>query len=605
MKSGYVKLRMCGVFLTIIITLLVSIVTEAGAWWNEEWEYRKKIALDTSTSGADIQQNLMDFTVLVRLHSGNFDFTRAKENGEDLRIVNSDDTTLLKYHIEMFDAFDEIALIWVKVPNMAPSNNQNSIWMYYGNESAAAGQDSKNSFDAMYQAVYHFNEFEGTPQDAASYSVHSTEYLAGLGLPGVIGNGATFSGSGYMKIPDNPALNFEKGMTFSTWIRILQEQGDALLFSRRSEDGSISISIGIKNTKLTVEIKDGQAAYVLEEMTDIPLENWHHLAVTFDPDGRVTVYIDGTEAQWMEAKTDLSTITGDILIGGDIDGVHAFSGDMDELRISGSARPGGWIRGLFASQGPSSNLCSYSIEEINESSGGLPVFYLATIFKNITLDGLVVIGLLLILSGLSWIVMISKGVFLFNTASGNKKFLDRYHQESDPVGVSKDVSDFNGSGMFRIYETGCKSLDLPPESTDESPESEISSQKPVITNGKFENFKADLEKGLIEETKKLNAWLVVLTMSISGGPFLGLLGTVWGVMNTFAAMAEAGEANIMAIAPGVASALSTTVFGLIVAIPALFGYNYLAGKIRDITADSGIFVDQFALKVASIYGEKR
>jgi biopolymer transport protein ExbB len=94
-------------------------------------------------------------------------------------------------------------------------------------------------------------------------------------------------------------------------------------------------------------------------------------------------------------------------------------------------------------------------------------------------------------------------------------------------------------------------------------------------------------------------------MSISGGPFLGLLGTVWGVMNTFAAMAEAGEANIMAIAPGVASALSTTVFGLIVAIPALFGYNYLAGRIRDITADSGIFVDQFALKVASVYGEKR
>jgi biopolymer transport protein ExbB len=74
-------------------------------------------------------------------------------------------------------------------------------------------------------------------------------------------------------------------------------------------------------------------------------------------------------------------------------------------------------------------------------------------------------------------------------------------------------------------------------------------------------------------------------------------------MNTFAAMAEAGEANIMAIAPGVASALSTTVFGLIVAIPALFGYNYLASKIKNMTAEMSVFVDQFALKADEAHGE--
>jgi biopolymer transport protein ExbB len=73
-------------------------------------------------------------------------------------------------------------------------------------------------------------------------------------------------------------------------------------------------------------------------------------------------------------------------------------------------------------------------------------------------------------------------------------------------------------------------------------------------------------------------------------------------MNTFAAMAEAGEANIMAIAPGVASALSTTVFGLIVAIPALFGYNFLTGRIRNLTAELNVFADEFALKVEEIYG---
>ena len=122
--------------------------------------------------------------------------------------------------------------------------------------------------------------------------------------------------------------------------------------------------------------------------------------------------------------------------------------------------------------------------------------------------------------------------------------------------------------------------------------------QPVRASRKaLKTFRTELEKMYINETKRLNGNLTVLTMAISGGPFLGLLGTVWGVMNTFAAMAEAGEANIMAIAPGVASALSTTVVGLIVAIPALFGYNFLTTRIKEITADITIFIDEFALKV--------
>ena len=110
-------------------------------------------------------------------------------------------------------------------------------------------------------------------------------------------------------------------------------------------------------------------------------------------------------------------------------------------------------------------------------------------------------------------------------------------------------------------------------------------------------LKTALEEGFVKETQRLNSRILVLTLAITGGPFLGLLGTVWGVMNTFAALAEAGEANIMAIAPGVASALSTTVFGLIVAIPALFAYNYLVAKIKIITADLTVFIDQFTLKM--------
>jgi biopolymer transport protein ExbB len=110
------------------------------------------------------------------------------------------------------------------------------------------------------------------------------------------------------------------------------------------------------------------------------------------------------------------------------------------------------------------------------------------------------------------------------------------------------------------------------------------------------------ERGFVEETKKLNSNLVQMTIAIAGAPFLGLLGTVWGIMNTFAAMAEAGEANLAAIAPGIASALACTISGLIVALPALFAYNFLQSKVKDITAELGMFIDQFMSKVEELYG---
>ena len=91
-------------------------------------------------------------------------------------------------------------------------------------------------------------------------------------------------------------------------------------------------------------------------------------------------------------------------------------------------------------------------------------------------------------------------------------------------------------------------------------------------------IKATLDATLVRQNHSLNERMVLLTIAISGGPFLGLLGTVVGVMITFAAIAAAGDVNVNAIAPGIAAALLATVAGLGVAIPALFGYNWLASK---------------------------
>ena len=83
----------------IWLVLLLSILTagDAAAWWNDGWQYRKRISLNTTTNGADIKENLMDVPILIRLHSGNFDFSNAQAEGQDIRFVSS----------EFFDVFSK------------------------------------------------------------------------------------------------------------------------------------------------------------------------------------------------------------------------------------------------------------------------------------------------------------------------------------------------------------------------------------------------------------------------------------------------------------------------------------------------------------------
>src|SRR6202012_3449161 len=103
---------------------------------------------------------------------------------------------------------------------------------------------------------------------------------------------------------------------------------------------------------------------------------------------------------------------------------------------------------------------------------------------------------------------------------------------------------------------------------------------------------AALDAVFVLETQRLSRLMVLLTIAIAGGPFIGLLGTVIGVMITFALIAAAGDVNVNAIAPGISAALLATVAGLAVAIPALFGYNYFTVRIREISAEMQIFLDE-------------
>jgi biopolymer transport protein ExbB len=114
-------------------------------------------------------------------------------------------------------------------------------------------------------------------------------------------------------------------------------------------------------------------------------------------------------------------------------------------------------------------------------------------------------------------------------------------------------------------------------------------------------IRASLDAGLVHEHHRLNKGIVMLTMSIAGGPYVGLLGTVVGVMITFAIIAKSGNVEVNSIAPGIASALLATVVGLLVAIPALFMYSFLSSGIKEALSSMQVFIDEFIAKVAEFY----
>lgn len=583
--------------LLVAIFLLFTSTAQAKEWWNDDWQYRRQIDLDTTAQGADIQEQLSDIPVLVRLHAGNFNFANAKADGSDLRFMAEDNETQLKHQIDSFDAVDEVALIWVKAPRVAASG-QSKIFLYYGNKNAADGQDALGTFANKYGMVLHLGEAEGPPRDSTANKNNAASFAGGQAQPSVIGNGMAFYGGvDKMVIPASPSLNMADGFTFSGWLRVNQQQKDGYLFFRG--DGSNSIVIGVADTSLYAQVADGATTVRTPATATLTPATWHHIAVSVQPGKHLTVYIDGREMAASPMPGLLPALNGDIILGASAADTNHFAGDIDEIRLSTVTRSAAWIKGIFSSQGLQTKLVGYGAEMAGGGGGGsATVTYLKIVAGNISLDGWLVIGVLMIMGMMSMMVLVLKTFHVHLYAKDNKAFLESFRKHSGLFCLDGHYEEFENSPLHRVYRTGCETL------TRMFSSSEKESSSPSLNSKEMSGFKAALERGYIQETKGFNDRMVVVILAISGGPFLGLLGTVWGVMNTFAAMAATGEANIMAIAPGVASALATTVAGLLVAIPSLFGYNYLVGKLKALTADIGIFIDEFIILVDVQHGEE-
>lgn len=545
----------------MVSSLVLFLSLSANAEWNDAWTSRTKVAINT----AEVTEAVNNVLIPVRLHSGNFDFSTANGDGSDLRVIASDDKTELKFFTERFDAANELAVLWVLMPQLSAANKDASFWIYSGNADATSTSNAAIFADKNFILRLSF-------VDKAPLIDNSSQKLSVSGNPAVEKAGLVGSSVRLDKTPlvvtSKVPSNFAQGLTFSAWFKpnVIPQKSNLLEYGQlvlKLDGDTVILSSGnlvIKGGSLTANI-------------------WHHVALSV-VEGNAKLYLDGKE-----------TATGQIgmpSVNGELRLAESFTGELDEVEILDIAKSASWIKLINSSYGVDGKFLSFTSEE-GEAEGGES--YFGILFSSLTIDAEIVIAILALMFIISAWVMYTKAMLIIKTDKENAEFLKRFQDSNNQNLLTLDAGlNLPNSTLLGLYKAGVTEIR----------KREKAGTTLVLGAASMSAIRATVDAELVRKNQSLNNLMVLLTIAISGGPFLGLLGTVVGVMITFAAIAAAGDVNVNAIAPGIAAALLATVAGLGVAIPALFGYNYLASRIKNITISMQIFVDEFVTRAAEL-----
>jgi biopolymer transport protein ExbB len=584
--------------------LLANAATAADAaagWWNTAWTRRQTLTLDPAAASPAGEPGTA--TVLIRLSDSNFPFASAREDGSDLRIIAADGRTQLAYQIESYDNLLNEAYVWVKIPDLTSAKQ--TLHLYTGNPAPEAGPKATEAFDGDTALVWHFAGRGAAPADSTANNNNAVA-PATTAESSLVGNGLRLLATP-VALPESPSLAWKAGqaLTITTWIKPAALQDNAVLLSRGEGADSLQILLNQGVSTLKLGGKTSAAAAPLAPATR------NHLALVADG-GKLRLFLNGEPYSSLDGE--LPALTTPISLGAAENG---YSGELDELTISTVARSAAWIRLAAVNQGSSDAAARFLSLGAAEGGGEkeqsklmehLSLF--SDIAHNMMFDGWMAIGVCAVMIVVGWTVAIRKFLYLNSIEKGTKVFLSQWKSLStdltalDP-GDQSNISSLGGqvdpseqgliekSPLYHIYQIGSEEI-----------RHRLDKDGALARglNGRsIQAIRASLDAGLVHESHRLSDGLVYLTISIAGGPYVGLLGTVVGVMITFAIIAKSGEVNVNSIAPGIASALLATVVGLVVAIPALFIYSYLNGRIKNSLGLMQVFIDEFVAKMAEFY----
>ena len=574
---------------------------DGAAWWNKTWTQRQPLTLDTAAAGTT--EATGPVTVLVRLSDNNFQFATAAEGGADLRFIGEDGKTVLPHHIEKWDGLLNEAFVWVKLPDAKPGAKA-IVHLYYGGGGTDAAPVKTAAYDENSILVWHF---DAAPPTDATANGNSATVAGTLSEGALIGKGLRLPSPAPIEIPTSPTTGWTQGqdLTLGVWLKPASLQANAAVISR--EGFKLVLDNGIP----LVEVAGQRSS----AGTPVAAGVWSHVAVV-SKGGALQTYVNGKPYGQLAAVLPASTAPVSL---GLATGSESFIGEIDELEISKVARNASWLQLAAANQGTSeaaARTLFLGEAEGGEAAGGghsaalEHMMLFGDIAKNMMFDGWIAIGVCCVMISVGWTVAAKKFFYLNSIQKGSSEFLRQWALlSSDLTAIDHtddaSVKSFGGnadeqtqalvkqSPLYQIYHIGSEEI--------RHRLARDKGRMNGLSGRSIQAIRAALDAGLVRANHKLTNGLVYLTISIAGGPYVGLLGTVVGVMITFAIIAKSGEVDVNSIAPGIASALLATVAGLVVAIPALFIYSYLNNRIKNTTAEIHVFIDEFIARMAEFY----
>jgi biopolymer transport protein ExbB/TolQ len=238
-------------------------------------------------------------------------------------------------------------------------------------------------------------------------------------------------------------------------------------------------------------------------------------------------------------------------------------------------------------------------------------------FTHADMQGKVIVVILAIGSALTWTLMLTKWQQFRRAQQTSAAFLTQFRREREPLqlfinnyempdcplyniykmGAEEVSSRFGNGGAPRPVAGGYKSLGGGPQLLELDTDVAVA-DRPVIN---LDSLRSALGRAIDAEVLKLESHVSWLSTAVQGGPFLGLLGSAWGVMSVFASMGIEGSVRLGMVAPGISAALLATVVGLLVAVPSLFAYNWIAQRLRQHSMEMENFADEFVAAVERNY----
>ena len=361
-----------------------------GAWYDTDWEHRKKITLSLNT---EISSDLNNFPVLVSVTDS--DFTKSSDSeGRDIFFTADDGTTLLSYEIERFNSSTGEIIAWVNIPTLLAASTTD-IYIYYKGPTQST---PSNMWDSNYKLVYHLNQTStGTLNEFVDASDTGNDGTGGgegtktndtdripTRVEGKIGYGQSFDGptqpgfrsdgsgdfifiDNVNNWPGNSGSTSDNDTTVEFWAKVEsgQSNNDKMDFFGYSASGNDNEFVLFKIDSLNAGVRSNS----FDSDVDAATSDWTHLMIVFNPGGIYKIYQDGTLAE--ESSGTIGNkgqrASGDFALGAEIDSStlvnNELQGDLDEFRISNTIRSDDWAAATYATQNNPSVYLSFGTEE--------------------------------------------------------------------------------------------------------------------------------------------------------------------------------------------------------------------------------------------------